>query len=69
MYFLVRGYVLGARIYPMKYTLHQLFSKVKTSFVRELNRHFVSRQEKFQQYQKRPAVSPPADILGGPWRG
>lgn len=69
MYFLVRGYVLGARIYPMKYTLHQLFNKVKTSFVRELNRHFVSRQEKFQQYQKRPAVSPPADILGGPWHG
>jgi radical SAM superfamily enzyme YgiQ (UPF0313 family) len=69
MYFLVRGYVLGARIYPMKYTLHQLFNKVKTSFVRELNRHFVSRQEKFQHYQKRPAVSAPADILGGPWRG
>jgi len=69
MYFLVRGYVLGARIYPMKYTFHQLLSKVKMSFKRELNRHFLNRGCKFQPTPNRTALSPPADILGGPWRG
>ncbi|MFN8007958.1 MAG: radical SAM protein [Terriglobia bacterium] len=69
MYFLVRGYVLGARIYPMKYTLHQLVNKIKTSFTRELNRHFVNRQAKFETSSPRTILSPPADILGGPWRG
>jgi radical SAM superfamily enzyme YgiQ (UPF0313 family) len=69
MYFLVRGYVLGARIYPMKYTIHQLLSKVRTSFVRELNRHFLNRGRSFQLSASRTLLSPPADILGGPWRG
>ena len=68
MYFMIRGYVLGARIYPMKYTFHQLFNKVKTSFLRELNRHFVTRGSPFPVRQKPRGLAPPADILGGPWQ-
>jgi Radical SAM superfamily len=67
MYFLIRGYVLGARIYPMKYTFHQLFNKVKASFLRELNRHFSKPESLSIGQQRSRGIAPPADILGGPW--
>jgi Radical SAM superfamily len=68
MYFLARGYILGARIYPMNYTFHQLLSKIRASFTRELNRHFVKRGKRLALKQKGRAMAPPADVLGGPWR-
>ena len=68
LYFLARGYILGARIYPMNYTFHQLLSKIRASFIRELNRHFVNRMKRIPLKQKRRGMAPPADILGGPWR-
>ncbi len=69
LYFLVRGYVLGMRIYPMHYTVGKLFRRVRASFWRELMKHFAAEQVK--GHAKRPtlAPAPAADILGGPWRG
>jgi DNA repair photolyase len=68
MYFLARGYILGARIYPMKYTFHQLLSKFRASFARELNRHFVNRGKRIPLKQRGRGVTPPAEVLGGPWQ-
>lgn len=67
IYFLVRGYILGARIYPMHYSLHQLFNKLRTSFTRELNRHFENHEGGFG-LKSNARLSAPSDILGGPWK-
>lgn len=67
LYFVVRGYVLGMRIYPMQYTLGKLLRRARASFTRELMKHFVAEQT--PQGAKRPPLAPAADVLGGPWRG
>ncbi|MCC6131350.1 MAG: radical SAM protein [Acidobacteria bacterium] len=66
-YFLVRGYVLGMRIYPMKYSFWQLLGKVFSSFSRELTKHFVEEQRK-QRKKGILTPAPAADVLGGPWQ-
>jgi hypothetical protein len=64
-YFLVRGYVLGMRIYPMRYTFGQLVGKVTSSFVREIVKHFVPRRSAAPAGPLTPRGS---DVLGGTWR-
>ena len=68
LYFLVRGYVLGVRIYPMRYSFRQLFGKVRASFVRELTKHFADEGRKFNR-KHGLVLAPSSDVLGGPWKG
>ncbi len=67
MYFFIRGYVLGVRIYPMKYSWRQLASKVKASFVREITKHFAEEQ-RARRKKGFLTPQPASDVLGGPWR-
>ena len=64
-YFLVRGYVLGMRIYPMRYSWRQLFGKIKASFTRESMKHFAP--AKTQSEEEPMSDGAPSDVLGGPW--
>ena len=66
VYFLVRGYVLGMRIYPMRYSWRQLFGKVKASFTRESMKHFAP--VKTGSDEEPTSGGAPSDVLGGPWR-
>jgi radical SAM superfamily enzyme YgiQ (UPF0313 family) len=66
VYFLVRGYVLGMRIYPMRYSLRQLLGKVKASFTRESMKHFAPAKAPSPDDPSPGAA--PSDVLGGPWR-
>ncbi len=68
LYFLVRGYVLGVRIYPMRYSFRQLFGKVRASFVRELTKHFADEGRKFNR-KHGLVLAQASDVLGGPWKG
>jgi hypothetical protein len=68
-YFLVRGYVLGMRIYPMKYSFRQLLTKVTSSFWRELTKHFAEEQKKAHKKKGFLTPQPASDVLGGPWQG
>jgi hypothetical protein len=63
IYFLVRAYLLGTRIYPMHYSWRQLAHKVFTSFGRELHKHF-QREHPLVPAQKAGAP----EILGGSWK-
>jgi hypothetical protein len=65
VYFLVRGYVLGMRIYPMRYSFRQLLGKVKASFTRELLKHFAP--VKTHSASDPSHAAAPSDVLGGPW--
>ena len=65
VYFLVRGYVLGMRIYPMRYSYRQLFGKIKASFTRESMKHFAPEKPRSQGDPSSGAA--PSDVLGGPW--
>jgi radical SAM superfamily enzyme YgiQ (UPF0313 family) len=66
IYFMVRGYVLGMRIYPMRYSYRQLFGKIKASFTRESMKHFAP--VKTRSEDEATSDGAPSDVLGGPWR-
>jgi radical SAM superfamily enzyme YgiQ (UPF0313 family) len=66
IYFLVRGYVLGMRIYPMRYSYRQLFGKVRSSFTRESMKHFAP--VKTRSTDDLSPDASPSDVLGGPWQ-
>lgn len=42
-YFLAQAYILGFRIYPMRYSFFQLLKKMAKSFPREIHKHFQSK--------------------------
>jgi hypothetical protein len=65
-YFLVRGYVLGKRMYPMRYSLGQLSGKLVSSFRREVNKHFVAQRK--GPLGTTPGGGAASDVLGGPWK-
>lgn len=68
LHFLVRGYVLGVRIYPMRYSFRQLLGKVKANFTREVAKHYVDEDKKFNR-NGGPVLAQASDVLGGPWKG
>lgn len=68
LHFLARGYVLGIRIYPMKYSFRQFFGRVKANFTREVAKHYVDEDKKFTR-KGGPAFAQASDVLGGPWKG
>lgn len=67
MYYLAKAYLIGTKIYPMKYSTGHILRTVKESFFSELLKHSRDEGEKF--YQKRKGLStPPSEVLGGPWQ-
>jgi hypothetical protein len=68
LHFLARGYVLGIRIYPMKYSFRQFFGRVRANFTREVAKHYVDEDKKFSR-KGGPAFAQASDVLGGPWKG
>jgi hypothetical protein len=67
MYYLAKAYLIGTKIYPMKYSARHILRTIKESFFSELLKHSREEGEKF--YQKRKGLStPPSEVLGGPWQ-
>ena len=67
MYYLSKAYLIGTKIYPMKYSAGHILRTIKESFFSELLKHSRDEGEKF--YQKRKGLSaPPSEVLGGPWQ-
>jgi hypothetical protein len=67
MYYLSKAYLIGTKIYPMKYSAGHILRTIKESFFSELLKHSRDEGEKF--YQKRKGLNaPPSEVLGGPWQ-
>ncbi len=67
MYYLAKAYLIGTKIYPMRYSAVHILRTIKESFVSELLKHSREEGEKF--YQKRRGLSTPtSEVLGGPWQ-
>jgi hypothetical protein len=67
LYYLAKAYLIGTKIYPMKYSARHILRTIKESFFSELLKH--SREEGERFYQKRKGLnSPPSEVLGGPWQ-
>lgn len=67
MYYLSKAYLIGTKIYPMKYSVGHILRTIKESFFSELLKHSRDEGEKF--YQKRKGLNtPPSEVLGGPWQ-
>lgn len=68
MYYLAKVYLIGTKIYPMRYSAKHILRTIKESFFSELLKH--SREEGERFYQTRKGLnSPPREVLGGPWQG
>jgi radical SAM superfamily enzyme YgiQ (UPF0313 family) len=63
-YFFVHAFLMGRRIYPLRYSLRHLFARVKASFAREIAKRFPNRARK-----RWMLLGPASNVLGGPWRG
>jgi radical SAM superfamily enzyme YgiQ (UPF0313 family) len=67
MYYLAKAYLIGTKIYPMKYSARHILRTIKESFFSELLKHSREEGEKF--YRTRKGLSqPPSEVLGGPWQ-
>jgi radical SAM superfamily enzyme YgiQ (UPF0313 family) len=67
MYYLAKAYLIGFKIYPMKYSAGHILRTIKESFFSELLKHSKEEGEKF--YKRRQGLSaPPSEVLGGPWQ-
>ncbi len=67
LYYLAKAYLIGTKIYPMKYSAGHILRTIKESFFTELLKH--SREEGERFYKKRKGLStPPSEVLGGPWQ-
>jgi hypothetical protein len=67
MYYLAKAYLIGTKIYPMKYSMGHILRTIKESFFSELLKHSREEGEKF--YSKRKGLNtPPSEVLGGPWQ-
>ncbi|MGE5346357.1 MAG: B12-binding domain-containing radical SAM protein [Acidithiobacillales bacterium] len=65
MYFFVRAFLMGRRIYPLHYSAGQLLARVRASFAREVAKRFPERARK----RKKFLLAPASNMLGGPWKG
>jgi hypothetical protein len=67
MYYLAKVYLIGTKIYPMKYSAGYILRTIKESFFSELLKHSKEEGEKF--YRKRKGLNAePSEVLGGPWQ-
>ncbi len=67
MYFIAKAYLIGTKIYPMKYSFHHILRTVKESFFSELLKHSREEGEKFYE-RKMNMEAPTSEVLGGPWQ-
>lgn len=67
MYYLSKAYLVGTKMYPMRYSISHIVRTVKESFFSEVLKH--SREEGERFYQRRKGLNaPPSEVLGGPWQ-
>jgi hypothetical protein len=67
LYYLAKAYLIGFKIYPMKYSGWHIIRTIKESFFSELLKHSKEEGEKF--YKRRQGLNaPPSEVLGGPWQ-
>lgn len=67
MYFVAKAYLIGFKIYPMRYSFRHILRTVKESFFTELLKH--SRDEGDRFYEKKVNLAAPtSEVLGGPWQ-
>ena len=67
MYFIAKAYLVGFKIYPMRYSYRHILRTVKESFFSELLKH--SREEGERFYERKVNLeAPSSEVLGGPWQ-
>lgn len=67
MYYVAKAYLVGTKIYPMKYSFGHIVRTIRESFFSELLKHSREEGEKF--YQRRKGLNAqPSEVLGGPWQ-
>lgn len=67
MYYLAKSYLIGTKIYPMRYSVSHIVRTIRESFFSEILKHSREEGEKF--YQRRKGLNtPPSEVLGGPWQ-
>lgn len=67
MYYLAKAYLVGMKIYPMKYSAGHIARTIKESFFSELLKHSRKEGEKFYR-RRRGLNAQPSEVLGGPWQ-
>ena len=67
LYFFAKAYLIGFKIYPMRYSFRHILRTIRESFFTELLKH--SREEGERFYQKKVNLEgPTSEVLGGPWQ-
>jgi len=67
MYFMAKAYLVGCKIYPMRYSFRHILRTIRESFFSELLKHSKEEGEKF--YEKKVNLeAPTSEVLGGPWQ-
>lgn len=67
LYYTAKAYLVGTKIYPMRYSFGHILRTIRESFLSELLKHSREEGEKF--YRKRKGLNaPPSEVLGGPWQ-
>lgn len=67
MYFIAKAYLIGTKIYPMRYSFRHILRTIRESFFTELLKH--SREEGDRFFERKVNLSAPtSEVLGGPWQ-
>lgn len=67
LYYAAKAYLVGFKIYPMRYSAGHILMTIKESFFSELLKH--SREEGERFYKRRRGLNTPtSEVLGGPWQ-
>jgi len=67
MYYFAKAYLVGTKMYPMRYSFSHIVRTIKESFFSEILKHSREEGEKF--YQRRKGLNAqPSEVLGGPWQ-
>jgi DNA repair photolyase len=67
LYFISKAYLIGTKIYPMRYSFKHILRTIKESFFSELLKHSREEGEKFFE-RKVNLQAPTSEVLGGPWQ-
>lgn len=68
LYFVAKAYLVGRKIYPMRYSLSHILNTIKDSFASEWLKHSKKAGEMFYRKKLSYKLIPAKDILGGPWQ-
>lgn len=66
-YFIAKAYLVGRKIYPMRYSFRHILRTIRESFFSELLKHSKEEGEKFFE-RKVNMDAPTSEVLGGPWQ-